>query len=84
METAEQVDARKIRIGRKEALALASQASRLIVVRGNKIVRVDLKKEKLGSAEIAALLLGPSGNLRAPTIRVTTGAWRSATSRTAS
>ena len=31
--------------------------------------QVDLKKEKLVPAKLAALLLGPSGNLRAPTIR---------------
>jgi arsenate reductase-like glutaredoxin family protein len=43
--------------------------SRLVVAKGKKIVDVDLKKTPTSDDEIAALMLGPTGNLRAPTIR---------------
>lgn len=33
------------------------------------MVRLDLKKEKPDQATLAGLLLGPTGNLRAPTLR---------------
>jgi hypothetical protein len=33
-------------------------------------VRVDLVEERPGDDALAALLLGPTGNLRAPTVRV--------------
>lgn len=34
------------------------------------MVHVDLPKDKPGEEEIAEVLLGPTGNLRAPTIKV--------------
>ena len=40
------------------------------VARGQKAVHVDLKKSRPGKAELLALLLGPTGGLRAPTLRV--------------
>ena len=41
----------------------------LYAAKGKKAVRLDLKKEKPAKADILALLLGPSGNLRAPALR---------------
>ena len=41
----------------------------LYVTRGSKVVHVDLRTGKPAKAELLALLLGPSGNLRAPTLR---------------
>lgn len=43
---------------------------RLYASKGKKVVHVDLKKEKPGKETLLKLLLGPSGNLRAPTLRV--------------
>ncbi len=40
------------------------------VAKGKKVVHVDLKRAKPGKAELLALLLGPTGGLRAPTLRV--------------
>ncbi len=40
------------------------------MARGQKAVHVDLKKSRPGKAELLALLLGPTGGLRAPTLRV--------------
>jgi hypothetical protein len=34
------------------------------------VVQVDLKTSRPGRAELLALLLGPTGGLRAPTLRV--------------
>ena len=65
----EEVSASRTPQGRKEALALARQASRLVAAKGTKVTELDLTK-KPSDAEILALMLGPTGNLRAPTLRV--------------
>ena len=39
------------------------------MAKGKKIVHVDLKRDKPPRAELLGLLLGPTGNLRAPTLR---------------
>lgn len=41
----------------------------MIAAKGKKVVRVNLKKDKPDDDELAGLMLGPTGNLRAPTIR---------------
>ena len=41
----------------------------LYVAKGKKIVHLDLKRDKPPRAELLGLLLGPTGNLRAPTLR---------------
>ena len=41
----------------------------LYVAKGKKIVHLDLKHDKPPRAELLGLLLGPTGNLRAPTLR---------------
>ena len=62
-------DASKERKGRAEALALAKTVGKIIVARGKKIVSFDLKKNRPDDDTLAAHLLGPTGNLRAPTVR---------------
>ena len=37
--------------------------------KGKKVVHVDLRREKPDRATLESLLIGPSGNLRAPTLR---------------
>jgi arsenate reductase-like glutaredoxin family protein len=64
------VDARKIPLGEKEAVALTKGIDELVVSKGKKTVRVNLKEQKPAAKELAALLLGPTGNLRAPTGRI--------------
>ena len=39
-------------------------------MRGKKIDRLDLKKNRPEDAAILALIIGPTGNLRAPTAKV--------------
>lgn len=70
VETAEVVDAKKRRIGRSEALALARKANELFAAKGKKIVHLNFKARKPGDDELAALVIGPSGNLRAPSFFV--------------
>jgi arsenate reductase-like glutaredoxin family protein len=52
------------------ALKLVKASSHLKVARGKKVVELDLKKDKPTEEEILKLILGPTGNLRAPTLRV--------------
>lgn len=63
------VDARKERMGAKAALDLARTVDEIYVARGRQVVHLDLKADKPDAATLTALLLGPSGNLRAPTLR---------------
>jgi arsenate reductase-like glutaredoxin family protein len=56
------------KLGKKEATAMAKAASRIVVCKGKKIS--EWKPAGRVSAEIVAAMLGPTGNLRAPTIRV--------------
>jgi len=41
----------------------------LYIAKGKKIVHLDLKREQPPRAELLGLPLGPTGNLRAPTLR---------------
>jgi arsenate reductase-like glutaredoxin family protein len=63
------VDATKDRRGRDEALKLGKAADKVVVARGKKVVTFDMKKEPPDDDTLAAHLLGPTGNLRAPTLR---------------
>jgi arsenate reductase-like glutaredoxin family protein len=62
-------DATKERRGRDEALKLAKAADKVVVARGKKIVAFDMKKNPPDDDTLAAHLLGPTGNLKAPTLR---------------
>jgi arsenate reductase-like glutaredoxin family protein len=65
----EQADASKHRRGREEALALAHSAETVVVAKGKKVLTFDMKKDPPDDDTLAAHLLGPTGNLRAPTLR---------------
>lgn len=68
METKEVVDARKTRIDEDEAWTLLRTASSVTVVKGKKVQTfTSLPDEK---EALLQLVMGPSGNLRAPTYRV--------------
>lgn len=69
IDTAEQVDAKKVRMGPEQVLGLVKDVDQLYVAKGAKVVHLDLKREKPDRATLLGLLLGPSGNLRAPTLR---------------
>ncbi len=62
-------DASKEKRGRAQALALARAAETVLVAKGKKVVRFDMKHPP-DDETLVAHLLGPTGNLRAPTIRL--------------
>lgn len=66
----ETVDARKVRIDADAALKLLDGMTRVVAARGKKVEVFDLKKDRPADDELLARLMGPTGNLRAPTARV--------------
>jgi arsenate reductase-like glutaredoxin family protein len=64
-----EVDAKKATITRQRALEVLEGVDELYATKGKKVIRVDLKREKPDRATLESLLVGPSGNLRAPTLR---------------
>jgi len=69
LSVAETVNASK-KLGRQDALSMARQAKRLIVAKGKKVTAVDVTLKTPSDDELVALMLGPTGNMRAPTMRV--------------
>lgn len=61
------MDASKQRKGRAEALALARTAKTVVVARGKKVLTFDMKQPP-DDDTLATALLGPTGNLKAPTL----------------
>jgi arsenate reductase-like glutaredoxin family protein len=63
------VNAKKAPIAGDKALAVLRDVDEVYVTKGKRVVHLDLREGKPPKAELLGLLLGPSGNLRAPTIR---------------
>jgi hypothetical protein len=64
-----QVDAKKQTIKKGQALDVLANVDQLYVAKGKRVLHVDLRKARPPKAELLELLLGPTGNLRAPTLR---------------
>ena len=64
-----QVDAKKTTLKEAEALALVREVDEIYASKGKQVMHLDLRKEKPDRAALLGLLLGPTGNLRAPTLR---------------
>ncbi|MFT7519218.1 MAG: arsenate reductase-like glutaredoxin family protein [Kiritimatiellia bacterium] len=62
--------ANKVKINREEALALAREAEQVWVSKGKKLLRFDTVAAT--DDELAKAILGRSGTLRAPAMRVGT------------
>jgi hypothetical protein len=63
-------DAGKVKHGRAEALKLAKAARRVVTGRGKSVVTFDMRQSPPDDDTLAAAILGPTGNLRAPTVRI--------------
>jgi hypothetical protein len=63
-------DAGKERKGRDEAIELARSVEVVVVAKGKKAVVFDMKGAPPDDDALAAALLGPTGNLKAPTLRL--------------
>ena len=59
-----------MRLKQKEARALLTDVDEIYSAKGKRVTHVDLRKEQPGNETLLSLLLGPTGNLRAPTLRV--------------
>lgn len=66
---ATQVDAKKTVLADPEALGLLSQVDELYATKGTKVVHVNLKQQRPDDETLLGLMIGPSGKLRAPTIK---------------
>ncbi len=69
-EIREIVDATKNKKPREAALELARTVDKVVVGKGKKVVTFDLKHAPPDEDTLAAALLGPTGNLKAPTLRL--------------
>lgn len=58
--------ANKVKLGAAEALALARKAKRVVAARGKQVQTLEVKEGGATDDELLAVLLGPTGNLRAP------------------
>ena len=65
----EQASPGKSPLGRREALAMARGAKKIIAGKGTRVTELDMSKRP-SDAEVLEVMLGPTGNLRAPVMRV--------------
>ena len=63
------MDAKKQTITGRHALDVLANVDQLYVIKGTRVVHVDLAEDKPDKAALLELLLGPTGKLRAPTMR---------------
>ena len=63
------MDSKKRAVEEAEALALAREVDEIYAAKGKRLVHLDLRREKPDAATLRNLLIGPSGKLRAPTLR---------------
>ncbi len=63
------VDCKKEIMALDEAMKLIAGVEKLYATKGVKVVEVDLKSAKPTRAQLSELLIGPSGKLRAPTVK---------------
>ena len=66
----ETVNATKVRYDADQSLKLLEEIDTLIAAKGKKVETVDQKNDRPDDATLLARMMGPTGNLRAPTARV--------------
>ena len=58
-------------MGRDEALRLLQDASEVYIAKGRQVIHINFRKKDAPDRNtVATMMLGPTGNLRAPTLRV--------------
>jgi hypothetical protein len=67
MKASEVVDAKKKVMGAADATAMLKGIEQVYVAKGKKVVHFDMRKTK--AEEAVPLMLGPTGNVRAPLLR---------------
>ncbi|MHC5210170.1 MAG: ArsC family (seleno)protein [Planctomycetota bacterium] len=66
----EQVDARKVKMGKPQIAAILRGSTRVVASKGSKAVDFDLKRDPPVEKVLYEHLIGPTGNLRAPAMRL--------------
>jgi arsenate reductase-like glutaredoxin family protein len=56
------------KLGADKALELAKAAGKVIVMKGKKVTTFDIKKDQPADKDLLEVMLGPTGNLRAPVV----------------
>ena len=64
------VDAKKQRFGSQDLREVFAEASKVVAMKGKKITTFNMKATPPDPEEFAKAVMGPSGNLRAPTLKV--------------
>jgi arsenate reductase-like glutaredoxin family protein len=64
------VDAKKSKFGFAEAKQLLAGIEEIHAAKGKNVVVVDLRKGMPSDEDLKAVLLGPTGNLRAPVLKI--------------
>lgn len=63
------MDAKKATITRRHAFDVLEGVDEVYATKGKKVIHLDLERDRPDRATLESLLIGPSGNLRAPTLR---------------
>ena len=63
------MDAKKSTITAAQAIALTKGVDEIYATKGKKVIHVVMAKDKPDADTLRGLLVGPSGNLRAPCLR---------------
>ena len=63
------MNAKNRKLTRQDAVALLEGADALYAMKGKRVTYVNIRKDRPPTAQLLALVLGPTGNLRAPTLR---------------
>lgn len=63
------MDAKKQTVTGEQVLGVLAGVDEIYAAKGKRVVHVDLRKGRPDRAALLGLLLGPTGNLRAPTLR---------------
>lgn len=64
------VDARKETLSKKDALRIARESQEILAAKGSKVVHLKLRGTEVADMDIEAVVVGPTGNLRAPAFKV--------------
>lgn len=70
MSPGETANATKQKIGPETALELLTDVDKLVAMKGKKVIEFDLKNDRPDDDALLKEMIGPSGNLRAPTLKV--------------
>lgn len=69
MTATEQLSTKAVTFSKKEAFALIKNIDEIYATKGRQVVHLDLRRSQPDEATLVELLIGRTGNLRAPVLR---------------